>query len=87
MFKLSVEHLKTHKDNAGRLNKEKDGNVQRAREAQDKIAQLQQDIQARCREALCRSYPLWLLFYTGKSLRNPHTTAPAARQMPDSGFW
>ena len=74
MFKLKVEHLKTHKDNAGRLNEEKDGNVQRAREAQDKIAQLQQDIQARRRHALRRVYPLSFLSNTGVTARPP---APA----------
>ena len=46
-FKLRLEHLKTHKNNADRLAEERDGNTQRAREAQDRIAQLQQDIEAR----------------------------------------
>ena len=44
-FKLRLEHLKTHKDTAGRLRTEVDVSTQRAREAQEKILQLQQEIE------------------------------------------
>ena len=46
-FKLRLEHLKTHKDTAGRLRTEVDVSTQRAREAQEKIALLQREIEVR----------------------------------------
>ncbi len=75
-FKLRLEHLKTHKDNAGKLRKEEDGNKQRARESQDKIAQLQQDIEARRRNALKWQLPSVVLVQQWRvTARSPHDRA------------
>ena len=78
-FKLRLEHLKTHRNNADRLRKEKDGNTQRALEAQDKIAQLQQDIEAR---ADVMRYSRWSPLQTAQRLeahRTPHMTPHRGR--------
>lgn len=46
-FKLRLEHLKTHKDTAGRLRADVDAGNRRAAETAEQSAQLQQRIQVR----------------------------------------
>ena len=81
-FKLRLDHLKTHKDTAGRLRTEVDGNTQRARETQEKIAQLQRDIEVPCCDIHHHiSFPAGLLVYNSSCDRSRHVAQFAIQRL------